>query len=76
MWKVLHNAVTDQGDDGNTKNRKAHVWRSLDNIFKYCNKEDWEEKDLEQYKKELKCFMTAFKGAWNDNNITHYMVRK
>ena len=45
MWKVLHNTVKDQGDDGNTRNRKAQVWRSLDSIFKYCNKENWEEKD-------------------------------
>ena len=74
MWKVLHNAVKDHGDDGNTRNRKAEVWRSLDSIFKFCNKEKWDDKDHDQYKKTLKSFISSFKGAWNENNITHYMV--
>ena len=74
MWKLLHNAVKDHGDDGNARNRKARVWEALDSVFLHCDKRYWSPKDETAFRKELKNFIKAMKEAWTSESITHYMV--
>ena len=74
MWKLLHNAVKDHGDDGNARNRKARVWEALDSVFLYCDKRYWSPKDETAFRKELNNFIKAMKEAWTSESITHYMV--
>lgn len=74
QWKVLHNAIKDHGDGGQTRNRKAKVWEALDKVFLYCEKMKWTNAELEDYKKNLDLFKKSMIAAWTDHQITHYMV--
>ena len=75
QWKALHNAIKDHTDDGESRNKKAEVWEALDKVFLYCERKNWTEHDLKEYKQVLNSFKKAMTQAWTDNHITHYMVR-
>ena len=73
--KTLHNAIKEDGDEGQACTRKAKVWEALDKIFLYCKKIKWARVDLEEYKQTLNSFKKSMIDAWIDHQITHYMVR-
>ena len=76
QWKALHNAIKDHGDQGESRNRKAKVWESLDKIFLCCERRKWTTADMDDYKQNLDIFKKSMTEAWTDHHITHYMVRE
>lgn len=73
-WKCMHNAVVDHADDGQARSRKANVWKSLDTVFKFCDKKVWTTQDHQIFRKALDEFKKSMIDAWTDQHITHYMV--
>lgn len=73
-WKAVHNAVVDHADQGRARARKAEVWKSLDTVFKFCDKRQWSNEDHTFFQRALENFKTSMISAWTDKHITHYMV--
>ena len=53
---------------------KAEVWKSLNKLSTYCDKDSWNKSDQQAFEQEVKNFGKAMKEAWTTHNITHYMV--
>lgn len=75
LWKQVHNAVKDHEADGEARNVKAEVWRSLDQLFMFCDNVTWTKSDYKNFEEAIKHFGKSMKDAWTACNITHYMVR-
>ena len=73
-WKTVLNAVVDHADNGRARARKAEVWKSLDIVFKYCDKRRWSNDDHNLVQMALENFKKSMLFAWIDQHITHYMV--
>ncbi len=74
LWKKLHNAIKDHGDNGAARNRKAEVWISLDEVFRMLNIRVWNKTDILKLKMALRSFGKSMQEAWSHQSITHYMV--
>ena len=74
LWKKLHNAVKDHGDNGEARNRKAQVWISLDEVFKLLSLKTWKQNDILRLQMALHSFGKSMQDAWSNQSITHYMV--
>lgn len=74
LWKKLHNAVKDHGDNGEARNRKAEAWISLDEVFRLLDKKIWTNDDNLKLKLALRAFGKSMEEAWSIQSITHYMV--
>lgn len=75
LWKKLHNAVKDHGDNGEARNRKAEVWISLDEVFRMLDMKVWKRDDILKLKMALRTFGKSMQEAWSEQSITHYMVK-
>ena len=74
QWKKLHNVVKDH--QPLSRHAKAEVWRAVDIIFQMLDKETWTSTDKKRFQATLDQFKNGFLKAWEDINITHYMVRQ
>ena len=74
-WKDLHNVVKDREGRGAVQNKKANVWIHLNKIFNYLEKDTWSTNDLNMFQNTLETWKKSFNEAWNEQNITHYMVK-
>ena len=74
-WKDLHNVVKDRAGRGAVQNKKANVWIHLNKIFNYLEKDTWSTNDLNMFQNTLETWKKSFNEAWNEQNITHYMVK-
>ena len=74
QWKKLHNTVKDQ--QPLSRHATAEVWRAVDVIFQMMDKETWTSTDKNTFKATLEHFKKEFLKAWEDINVTHYMVRE
>ena len=73
QWKKLHNTVKDH--EALSRHAKAEVWRAVDVIFQMLDREIWTNTDKKTFQTTLDLFKKEYLKAWEDINITHYMVR-
>ncbi len=73
QWKKLHNIAKDH--QPLSRHAKAEVWRAVDIIFQMLDKETWTSADKKRFQATLDQFKKEFLKAWEDINITHYIVR-
>ncbi len=74
QWKRFHNTVKDH--QPLSRHAKAEVWHAVDIIFQMLDKETWTTSDKKTFQTTLDLFKKEFLKAWEDINITHYMVRE
>ena len=74
LWRKLHNATKDHGDNGAARNRKGEVWLNLDEVFKMLNIKVWNKTNVLKLKMTLRSFGKSMQEAWSEQSITHYMV--
>ena len=74
-WKDIQNVVKDKAGGGVIQNKKADVWIHLSKIFHYLERETWSSHHLKMFQNTLETWKKAFNVAWNEHNITHYMVK-
>ena len=74
LWRKLHNATKDHGDNGAAGNQKAEVWLNLDEVFKILNIKVWNKNNILKLKMALWSFGKSMQEAWSEQSITCYMV--
>ena len=48
-WQCIHNAVVDHAHNGQARSRKDEVWKSLDIVFKFCDKKVWTPQEHQHF---------------------------
>ena len=74
QWKALHNAIKDHDDEGQSRNKKADVWKMIDKLFEFMEKKMWSGSELKILTSILESWKKAFHAGWGDQNITHYSM--